>query len=143
MLYKNPLQAFAVIYRNEGIRGLQQGLACGYYYQLALNGCRIGFYEPSRFYLSKAFAPSHIMPDGQVKQSLSINVLAGFVSGASGAVLASRCFDKTRMQSFSASNTGGAAVGQQTFIRIPGMGFPRFTTVRVLKGCIEVLMLRF
>ena len=92
MLYKNPLQAFAVIYRNEGIRGLQQGLACGYYYQLALNGCRIGFYEPSRFYLSKAFAPSHIMPDGQVKQSLSINVLAGFVSGASGAVLASPMF---------------------------------------------------
>ena len=135
VLYKNPLQAFAVIYRNEGIRGLQQGLACGYYYQLALNGCRIGFYEPSRFYLSKAFAPSHILPDGQVKQSLSINVLAGFVSGASGAVLASPMFlIKTRMQSFSASNTGGAAVGQQTFYKNTWDGFSQIYHSEGIKG---------
>lgn len=110
-LYKNPLQAFATIYKHEGIKGLQQGLMCGYFYQLGLNGCRIGLYEPSRYYLTKMFAPSKIQ-NGHVPQNLLINVVAGFVSGSAGAVLASPFFlVKTRMQSY--SKTG--AVGQQTY----------------------------
>lgn len=109
-LYKNPFQAFKVIYQHEGIRGLQQGLLCGYYYQLGLNGCRIGLYEPSRYYFTKLLYPSNIK-NGVVSENMLINVLSGFTSGAAGAVLASPFFlIKTRMQSF--SKTG--AVGQQT-----------------------------
>ncbi|CAK9439296.1 uncharacterized protein LODBEIA_P34870 [Lodderomyces beijingensis] len=109
-LYRNPFQAFKVIYQHEGIRGLQQGLVCGYYYQLGLNGCRIGLYEPSRYYITRVLMPSKIV-NGRAQENLLINVLAGFTSGAAGAVLASPFFlIKTRMQSF--SKTG--AVGQQT-----------------------------
>ncbi|KAI5952390.1 OAC1 [Candida jiufengensis] len=111
-LYKNPIQAFGLIYKHEGLRGLQQGLICGYFYQLGLNGCRIGLYEPSRYWLSKIFNPSSIMDNGFIKQNLLINVVAGGISGSAGAVLASPFFlIKTRMQSF--SKTG--AVGQQTY----------------------------
>lgn len=110
-LYKNPLQAFSTIYKHEGIQGLQQGLLCGYFYQLGLNGCRIGLYEPSRYYITRLLTPSKIQ-DGHVPQNLFINVIAGFVSGSAGAVLASPFFlVKTRMQSY--SKTG--AVGQQTY----------------------------
>ena len=119
MLYKNPIQAFGVIYKNEGIRGLQQGLVSGYYYQIGLNGCRLGFYEPSRYYITKVVAPSTISDDGHItKPNLMVNVAAGFVSGAAGAVLASPLFlIKTRMQSYSKSHTGGAAVGEQTYYK--------------------------
>ncbi|KAI5961100.1 OAC1 [Candida margitis] len=110
-LYKNPFQAFKTIYAHEGIRGLQQGLICGYFYQLGLNGCRIGFYEPSRYYITRLLTPANI-ENGHVPQNLFINVVAGFVSGSAGAVLASPFFlVKTRMQSY--SKTG--AVGQQTY----------------------------
>ena len=111
-LYKNPFQAFKTIYKHEGLRGLQQGLICGYLYQLGLNGCRIGFYEPSRYYITKLIMPSEIKDGSHVPQNLLVNVFAGFISGAAGAVLASPFFlVKTRMQSY--SKTG--AVGQQTY----------------------------
>ena len=121
-LYKNPLQAFALIYKNEGIRGLQQGLACGYYYQLGLNGCRIGLYEPSRYFITRLLMPSSVKDGQNLPQYMTINVLAGFVSGAAGAVIASPFFlIKTRMQSYSggkaASSEGVQNFGQQTYYK--------------------------
>jgi len=121
-LYKNPFQAFGLIYRKEGIKGLQQGLTCGYYYQLGLNGCRIGLYEPSRYFLTKILKPSSFKEGEKVPQNLWINVPAGFASGAAGAVLASPFFlIKTRMQSYSgakaASSEGAQGVGQQTYYK--------------------------
>lgn len=120
-LYKNPFQAFSLIYKNEGIRGLQQGLACGYYYQLGLNGCRIGLYEPSRYFLTKILRPSTCKDGEKVPQNLVINVLSGFISGAAGAVIASPFFlIKTRMQSYSGTksiSSGTQQVGQQTYYK--------------------------
>jgi len=121
-LYKNPIQAFGLIYRKEGIRGLQQGLTCGYYYQLGLNGCRIGLYEPSRYAITNLLNPSSFKEGEKVPQNLWINVLAGFVAGAAGAVVASPFFlIKTRMQSYSgakaASAQGSQSVGQQTYYK--------------------------
>lgn len=117
-LYTNPLQALVVIYRNEGMRGLQQGLLCGYVYQLGLNGCRIGLYEPSRFYLTKLFNPGSLTGDhySDVPQNLLVNVFAGFISGIAGAVMANPFFlIKTRMQSFNkASASLKVSVGEQT-----------------------------
>jgi solute carrier family 25 protein 34/35 len=118
-LYKNPVQAFYVIYKNEGIRGLQQGLACGYYYQLGLNGCRIGLYEPSRKILTKYLRPHEYNETGQLPQNLPVNVVAGFISGSAGAVLASPFFlIKTRMQSYTKATSEAAHhVGQQTYYK--------------------------
>lgn len=112
-LYKNPIQAFFKIYRNEGIRGLQGGLVCGYYYQVGLNGCRIGFYEPSRVLLTKLFSPSLIPTNGgSVPQNITINVGAGFIAGVAGAVLSNPFFlIKTRMQAYASKPAD--AIGEQ------------------------------
>lgn len=116
-LYKNPAQAFVHIYKNEGIRGLQQGLICGYFYQLGLNGCRLGLYEPSRYYLTKYLDPSNFNEDGKVPQNLLINVFSGMISGSAGAIIASPFFlIKTRMQSYNKSLKANA-IGQQTYYK--------------------------
>ena len=67
-----------------------------YIYQVLLNGCRLGFYEPLRKGITTT-----IYNDAQV-QSLGINVFAGAASGIIGAAAGSPFFlVKTRLQSFS------------------------------------------
>ncbi|KAJ2512418.1 Mitochondrial oxaloacetate carrier protein [Coemansia sp. RSA 1939] len=106
--YHNVAQAFWVIGKNEGIRGLQKGLGPGYMYQIMLNGTRLGFYEPTKNVMYQVFAgrPS----DAAGKQVLPLNVAAGGLCGMAGAALGSPFFlVKTRMQSASKF----AAVGYQ------------------------------
>ncbi|KAI0127472.1 mitochondrial carrier domain-containing protein [Xylariales sp. AK1849] len=94
--YRGPFQAVGVIVRNEGLKGIYRGIGCAYVYQLLLNGCRLGFYEPMRGTLSTL-----IFKDAQV-QSLAVNMLCGASSGMLGAVVGSPFFlVKTRLQSFS------------------------------------------
>lgn len=127
-LYKNPIQAFVTIYKKEGIKGLQKGLVCGYYYQLALNGCRIGLYEPSRKIIAQ-YAMG--ITDGPIPQSVPLNVTAGFISGSAGAVLASPFFlVKTRMQSYTKFN----AVGQQTYYKGAFDGIKTIYSAEGFKG---------
>lgn len=136
-LYTNPLQAFAVIYKNEGIRGLQQGLVCGYWYQMGLNGCRIGLYEPSRKYLTQLLHPADYSDDvSKIPQNLLINVLAGFVSGGTGAVIANPLFlIKTRMQSYNkASSKLQVSVGQQTYYKGVLDGFRQIYAAEGVRG---------
>ncbi|GEQ70590.1 hypothetical protein JCM33374_g4268 [Metschnikowia sp. JCM 33374] len=134
-LYKNPVQAAGVIYKNEGLRGLQQGLFCGYVYQIGLNGCRIGLYEPSRYYITRALFPSQFSEDvSQIPQNLLVNVLSGIVSGSAGAIIANPFFlIKTRMQSY---NKSGAAtnVGQQTYYKGLFDGIRTIYTTEGIKG---------
>ncbi|KAJ2601139.1 Mitochondrial oxaloacetate carrier protein [Coemansia sp. RSA 1722] len=105
--YHNVAQAFWVIGRNEGIRGLQKGLGPGYMYQIMLNGTRLGFYEPVKNILYSVFTGHS--SDGQ-KQVIPLNVAAGGLCGMAGAALGSPFFlVKTRMQSAS----DFAAVGFQ------------------------------
>lgn len=67
-----------------------------YVYQMTLNGCRLGFYEPMRKTLSTA-----IYKDASA-QSLPINVTCGAASGIMGAMAGSPFFlVKTRLQSYS------------------------------------------
>lgn len=67
-----------------------------YIYQVLLNGCRLGFYEPIR-----STTTSAIYSDPNV-QSLGANVFAGAVSGVIGAAAGSPFFlVKTRLQSYS------------------------------------------
>lgn len=136
-LYKNPLQALVVIYKNEGLRGLQQGLLCGYVYQIGLNGCRIGFYEPSRKFLTEVLHPSQYHEDvSKIPQNLLINVLAGFSSGSAGAVLANPFFlIKTRMQSYNKASANLAInVGQQTYYKSVLDGLRQIYSAEGIKG---------
>ena len=98
-VYRNPIQGMGVIFRNEGIRGLQKGLVAAYIYQIGLNGSRLGFYEPIRNALNSTFYPNE---ESHKIQKVSINVAAGASSGIIGAVIGSPLFlVKTRMQSYS------------------------------------------
>lgn len=139
-LYKNPFQAFSVIYKNEGIRGLQKGLIAGYLYQIGLNGCRFGFYEPGRKVITELIDPDSIK-DGVVPQALTVNVLAGILSGTAGAIIANPLFlVKTRMQSYSLPTkpntqpTPNQVVGQQTYYRSPFAGLSQIFKTEGIKG---------
>ncbi|KAJ2081171.1 Mitochondrial oxaloacetate carrier protein, partial [Coemansia sp. S100] len=97
--YHNVAQAFWVIGKNEGLRGLQKGLGPGYMYQIMLNGTRLGFYEPVKGVLYRAFTGQS--SDSQ-RPIIPLNVAAGGMCGMAGAALGSPFFlVKTRMQSAS------------------------------------------
>ncbi len=95
-LYKGPLHGVSVIIRNEGVRGIYRGLSGAYIYQILLNGCRLGFYEPIRGTLTQ------VLFNDKTRQSLGVNVFAGATSGMMGALCGSPFFlIKTRLQSYS------------------------------------------
>lgn len=94
--YRGPVHGVSVILRNEGVRGIYRGIGCAYIYQVLLNGCRLGFYEPMRKTLT-----SLVFKDEKT-QSLGVNMLCGASSGMLGAAAGSPFFlVKTRLQSFS------------------------------------------
>lgn len=94
--YRGPLHGVGVIVKNEGIRGIYRGLGTAYIYQILLNGCRLGFYEPMRGGLAKLF-----LKDANA-QNLGINMFCGASSGVIGAAAGSPFFlVKTRLQSYS------------------------------------------
>ncbi|KAJ3564546.1 hypothetical protein NP233_g8227 [Leucocoprinus birnbaumii] len=102
-VYKNTLDVWGKTWRNEGIRGVQRGLAPAYAYQILLNGSRLGFYEPLRRRFNAFFGW-----DAQ-EQIPFTSVLAGAVSGAVGASLGNPLFlIKARMQAYSPALPVGA-----------------------------------
>lgn len=75
-----------------------RGLGCAYVYQMTLNGCRLGFYEPLRK------ATTALFYHDPAVQSFGVNIFSGAASGILGAVAGSPFFlVKTRLQSFSPS----------------------------------------
>jgi len=94
--YKGVLHGVSVIAKKEGPKGLFRGIGSAYVYQILLNGCRLGFYEPLRKATTQA-----IFKDSKV-QSLGVNIFTGAASGILGAMAGSPFFlVKTRLQSFS------------------------------------------
>jgi solute carrier family 25 protein 34/35 len=94
--YKGVFHGVGVILKNEGVRGIYRGIGCAYVYQILLNGCRLGFYEPLRAACTKV-----IFKDSNV-QSLGVNIFSGAASGILGAMAGSPFFlIKTRLQSYS------------------------------------------
>lgn len=94
--YRGPFHGVSVIVRNEGVRGIYRGLGTAYTYQILLNGCRLGFYEPMRKTIT-----SVLFKDANV-QSLGVNMFCGAGSGIIGAMAGSPFFlVKTRLQSYS------------------------------------------
>jgi len=103
-MYRGPFHGVSVIVRNEGPRGIYRGIGAAYIYQMILNGCRLGFYEPIRSQLT------HALYSDSTTQSLGVNIFSGATSGILGAAAGSPFFlVKTRLQSFSPS----APVGTQ------------------------------
>ncbi|KAI1000927.1 Mitochondrial oxaloacetate transport protein [Podosphaera aphanis] len=95
-IYRGPFHGAKVIVSHEGVRGLYRGIGGAYVYQMVLNGCRLGFYEPVRQTLTMALGS-----DPQT-QNMGVNVISGATSGILGAALGSPFFlIKTRLQSFS------------------------------------------
>ncbi|SCV01580.1 LAME_0G17150g1_1 [Lachancea meyersii CBS 8951] len=127
-IYRNPLQALGVIFKHEGIRGLQKGLSCAYIYQIGLNGSRLGFYEPIRTLLNRTFYPAQ---DPHKVQNVAVNVTSGATSGIIGAIMGSPLFlIKTRMQSYSSA----VQVGQQTHYTSIANGLSTIYRAEGLKG---------
>ncbi|TLD32977.1 hypothetical protein PspLS_00506 [Pyricularia sp. CBS 133598] len=94
--YRGPFHGVSVIVRNEGLGGIYRGISCAYVYQILLNGCRLGFYEPMRQTLTG------FIYNDKNQQSLGINILCGASSGIIGAAAGSPFFlVKTRLQSYS------------------------------------------
>ena len=104
-LYRNPFQAFLLIGRSEGLRGLQGGLGPAVLYQLAMNGTRLGAYEP----IKRAYT------DGGQRKEMWRSVAAGSTSGVLGALCGSPFFlIKVRLQvqsGLSQQLQAGGAVG--------------------------------
>lgn len=94
--YRGPFHGVSVIVRNEGLGGIYRGISCAYVYQILLNGCRLGFYEPMRQTLTGLFY------NDKNQQNLGINIFCGASSGIIGAAAGSPFFlVKTRLQSYS------------------------------------------
>ncbi|SCZ99560.1 BZ3500_MvSof-1268-A1-R1_Chr3-1g06099 [Microbotryum saponariae] len=124
-VYSGPIDAFQKTWKYEGIRGVQRGLGaavsrglCGcrfgerysfsaslyqYTYQIALNGSRLGFYEPLRTSINSVVG---YRPDQVVTWT---SLMAGASSGVIGAIFGNPLFlVKARMQAYSAFNPVGA-----------------------------------
>ncbi|KAI8992749.1 mitochondrial carrier [Trametes punicea] len=95
-VYKNAFDALFKTWRNEGIKGTQRGLAPAYLYQVVLNGCRLGLYEPSRQWFNSILG---YKPQQQVSAT---SLSAGAFSAIIGSFLGNPLFlVKTRMQAYS------------------------------------------
>ncbi|PAV22061.1 oxaloacetate carrier [Pyrrhoderma noxium] len=95
-VYNSAVDVLAKTWRNEGIKGLQRGLAPAYVYQILLNGSRLGFYEPFR----RTF--NRIIGRSTSEQIAATSVAAGAASGIVGACLGNPLFlIKARMQAYS------------------------------------------
>ncbi|KAB5570770.1 mitochondrial carrier domain-containing protein [Coniochaeta sp. 2T2.1] len=123
-MYRGPIHGVSVIVRNEGLKGIYRGIGCAYVYQILLNGCRLGFYEPMRNFTTKL-----IFNDPKT-QSLGVNMFCGASSGILGAMAGSPFFlVKTRLQSYSPSLPVGtqhkyknALDGTRQIFRTEGVG---------------------
>ncbi|KAM3589680.1 Mitochondrial oxaloacetate carrier protein [Umbelopsis sp. WA50703] len=90
--YHNSFQALGLVFRGEGVRGIQRGLGAAYIYQVCLNGSRLGLYDPIR----------NIIGHLTGSEGVPTRVASGALAGMAGAALGSPLYlVKTRMQSFS------------------------------------------
>ena len=106
-IYKNAFDCIYSVFKNEGLQGLQRGLVPAYFYQIILNGFRLGMYEPIKG--SIQLGCDRIFHNNTPK--VLPMVLSGFTSGVLGAFMANPFFlIKTRMQSFT---KGSISVGHQ------------------------------
>ncbi|KAH8926678.1 mitochondrial carrier [Atractiella rhizophila] len=78
-VYNNAFDALRKTWKFEGIRGVQSGLTAAYGYQMALNGCRLGFYDLYRTTLNRLAGVEDV-----TAQHAWSSVAAGASSGVTG-----------------------------------------------------------
>lgn len=89
--YRGISHAVSLIWRLEGLRGLQAGLLPALCYQTAMNGTRLGLYEPAQRVLVSA--------TGADPANIFLKAAAAASSGAVGATLGSPLYlIKSRLQ---------------------------------------------
>ncbi|KAA1106170.1 Mitochondrial oxaloacetate carrier protein [Puccinia graminis f. sp. tritici] len=101
--YTNTFDVLTKTAKSEGLRACQKGLGAAYTYQFALNGSRLGFYEPLRRSIGSLSGqdPSRVQ--------LWSSVSAGALSGVIGAILGNPLFlVKARMQAYSSVRDSSA-----------------------------------
>jgi len=124
-VYNNVFDVFTKAWRNEGIRGVQRGIAPAYAYQILMNGSRLAFYEPFRLFVNNTFGYS---PTDQVPWT---SLVAGASSGAVGATLGNPMFlIKARMQAYSPA----LPVGTQHYYKNSREAFSRIFKVEGFRG---------
>ncbi|KAG8420396.1 Mitochondrial oxaloacetate carrier protein [Metarhizium acridum] len=94
--YRGPIHGVGVILRNEGLRGIYRGLGTAYIYQILLNGCRLGFYDPMRKGLAPCSSTTK-MPRTSVSTCFAV-AFSGVIGAAAGSPF---FLVKTRLQSYS------------------------------------------
>ncbi|ETO16848.1 hypothetical protein RFI_20491, partial [Reticulomyxa filosa] len=83
-VYKNSFDCFVQMYQKGGIRALQMGLVPGILYQVAMNGTRLGCYDPMKEWLG--------VNDPQKKHSFVRTIAAAAAVGSIGASVGSPFF---------------------------------------------------
>ncbi|OAJ37047.1 hypothetical protein BDEG_21119 [Batrachochytrium dendrobatidis JEL423] len=115
--YPNAFSAFGRIFKAEGFKGIQKGLAPAYIYQTLLNGTRLGLYDPLKAVIQSSVDYAALSLSNGEKVNTPIApafamVTSGAMSGVLGAFIASPLFlIKTRMQSYTKGSI--LAVGHQ------------------------------
>lgn len=125
-VYRGVGHALSSIWRAEGISGLQAGLQPALFYQITMNGSRLGLYEPAQQFLRANFEIDTNRPWAKG--------LSGAMSGAVGATLGSPFFlVKSRLQA--QSNNFKAAESH----RYSGMmdGFAQIIKADGLRGLMR------
>ncbi|KAF8323850.1 oxaloacetate carrier [Clavulina sp. PMI_390] len=127
-VYSGPADVFKRTWKNEGIRGIQRGLAPAYLYQILLNGSRLGFYEPIRRFYNQSLG---LDPD---RVSPGLAVAAGATSGIIGAMLGNPLFlVKARIQAYSPT----LPVGHQRYYKGTWDALSSVYAAEGLKGYIR------
>ncbi|KAI0776580.1 oxaloacetate carrier [Trametes elegans] len=138
-VYRNVFDVLVKTWRNEGIRGVQRGLGPAYFYQVLLNGSRLGLYEPSRRQFNR------ILGHQPLQQTTATSMTAGSFSAIVGSFLGNPLFlVKTRMQAYSPVLPVGAQRHYRhawdalsTIIREEGVkGLLRGADAAILRGAI-------
>ncbi|XP_017879005.1 solute carrier family 25 member 35-like isoform X2 [Ceratina calcarata] len=102
-IYKNTLHAAYLIAKHEGVLSLQAGIVPALYFQLVLNGIRLGVYNTAKKYE----LITNVKGDTDILKTIAVTGTAGCI----GAVLASPFYMvKTQLQAQSAQSI---AVGHQ------------------------------
>ncbi|GAA5855483.1 hypothetical protein JCM8547_007854 [Rhodosporidiobolus lusitaniae] len=110
-VYTSAFDCMAKTWKYEGLGGVQRGLGAAYTYQIALNGSRLGFFEPLRHAINSLA--------GYEKNSVHAwtSIAAGASSGVIGAIFGNPLFlVKARMQAYSPFNPVGAQHNYPTAI---------------------------
>ncbi|GAA6055454.1 hypothetical protein JCM3770_002834 [Rhodotorula araucariae] len=102
-VYTSAVDCMQKTWRHEGLAGIQRGLGAAYAYQVALNGSRLGFFEPFRN------AINTVAGYDPRETHAWTSIMAGASSGVVGAILGNPLFlVKARMQAYSPFNPVGA-----------------------------------